>query len=387
MVAKQLPGSIAPDQSQYVTLTDGNGNIVTPGGGTSGLVVGTTTVTGATNGYVLYNNAGLLGAQAGGGAGSLIVGTSPITGGTANYVLSVNSAGTTLANIAVRPILTANITLYVNNTTGNDSNPGTVGSPFATLNHAWNTACIYDLGENQITIQMADSATPYDSLQVYPANTAFGGTTTFVPLNGQIVIQGNLADQTQVTIGCSYVGGSYSCISLIGSWNTTVVVRSLTLSTVGVPGSGNANLYVTEFNNTSYINNVTLYNAQAGVTTFGLFAYYSSQINCYQTTGTDNITFSGYINNFAQAAINATCSIYQANFIMVGPNITLNAFAGGFYAADSSRIYATLGTIIGSATGPRFLADSISLIQTYGAGNTYLPGTLPGIVQNGAQYL
>lgn len=38
MTAKQLGGLQSPDGSQYVTLTDGNGNIVSPSGGASGLI-------------------------------------------------------------------------------------------------------------------------------------------------------------------------------------------------------------------------------------------------------------------------------------------------------------------------------------------------------------
>ena len=60
------------------------------GGGGGGLTVGTTTVTGATNGYLLYNNNGVLGSQAA-GATSLSIG-SPITGATNSYGLYVNSS-------------------------------------------------------------------------------------------------------------------------------------------------------------------------------------------------------------------------------------------------------------------------------------------------------
>ena len=60
------------------------------GGGSSNLTIGTTTVTGATNGYLLYNNNGVLGAQAA-SAASLSIG-SAITGGTNGYGLYVDGA-------------------------------------------------------------------------------------------------------------------------------------------------------------------------------------------------------------------------------------------------------------------------------------------------------
>ena len=56
----------------------------------SGLTVGLTPITGATNGYLLYNNAGVLGAVAPGSA-TIAIG-SPITGATNGYGLYVNSS-------------------------------------------------------------------------------------------------------------------------------------------------------------------------------------------------------------------------------------------------------------------------------------------------------
>jgi hypothetical protein len=43
-------------------------------------------------------------------------------------------------------------------------------------------------------------------------------------------------------------------------------------------------------------------------------------------------------------------------------------------------------TFTGSATGPRYRADSLGLIQTNGAGATYLPGNSAGSTSAGGQY-
>lgn len=51
MTAKQLPGLFAPDGSQYITLTDGNGNLTS-----TGMTIGSTTISGGGSGYVLYEN-------------------------------------------------------------------------------------------------------------------------------------------------------------------------------------------------------------------------------------------------------------------------------------------------------------------------------------------
>lgn len=90
MVTKQLGGLNSPDGSQYVTLTDGNGNLVTPSV-TGGLVVGTTPITGGSNTQIFYNNAGVLGSEAI-PSSSIVVGSTVITGGTSGQVL-YNNAG------------------------------------------------------------------------------------------------------------------------------------------------------------------------------------------------------------------------------------------------------------------------------------------------------
>ena len=74
----------------YVLTSNGTTASWTSPAITSGVTIGTTTVTGATNGYLLYNNAGVLGAVAPSSA-SISIG-SPITGGTNGYGLYVNSS-------------------------------------------------------------------------------------------------------------------------------------------------------------------------------------------------------------------------------------------------------------------------------------------------------
>lgn len=58
MTAKQAPGCLqAPDGSYYVTLTDGNGNLASAGG-SSGITIGTTAITGGATTQVLFNLSG-----------------------------------------------------------------------------------------------------------------------------------------------------------------------------------------------------------------------------------------------------------------------------------------------------------------------------------------
>ena len=74
----------------YVLTSNGTTATWTSPSSVSGVTIGTTTVTGATNGYLLYNNAGVLGAVA--PSSSTIAIGSPITGATNGYGLYVNSS-------------------------------------------------------------------------------------------------------------------------------------------------------------------------------------------------------------------------------------------------------------------------------------------------------
>lgn len=59
-----------------VTL-DGKGRVTSASSGGNGVTVGTTTVSGGTNGYIEYNNGGVLGEKATTGTGSVVLATSP----------------------------------------------------------------------------------------------------------------------------------------------------------------------------------------------------------------------------------------------------------------------------------------------------------------------
>ncbi len=85
----------------------------------------------AANADVLFTPAQV---AAGTGAG-LTIGSTTVTGGTDNQALTVG--GGTLGETPIRTLLTANANYYVA-VTGNDSNDGSIGSPWATPQHAAN---------------------------------------------------------------------------------------------------------------------------------------------------------------------------------------------------------------------------------------------------------
>lgn len=87
-----------------------------------------------------------------------------------------------------RTLLTQDTTYYVATTGSDSTGTGTVGNPWATIQHAWDTiASTLDIGAFVVTIQLADG-TYSESPSLIAAQT------------GQVVIQGNLANQTSVVL-------------------------------------------------------------------------------------------------------------------------------------------------------------------------------------------
>lgn len=103
MTIKQSTGGYAPDGSIYITLTDGNGSLVTAGG-SSAFTVGTTAITSGTSGRILYDNAGVVGEMTTSGSGTVVALTAgPTFTGTVTHptpftlgAVSVTTTGTQL---------------------------------------------------------------------------------------------------------------------------------------------------------------------------------------------------------------------------------------------------------------------------------------------------
>lgn len=118
------------------------------------LTIGTTPVSGATSGNYLYNNGGVLGQISGANLTALagLTGAADtgfyFTGAGAMSTYSLTSFGRSLGGAAtaaagvsllgLREQLSSSQTYYVDKLTGSDSNDGSIGSPWATLQHAAN---------------------------------------------------------------------------------------------------------------------------------------------------------------------------------------------------------------------------------------------------------
>lgn len=254
----------------------------------------------------------------------------------------------------VRTFLTANLTLYVNASTGNDSNTGlTSALPFKTIQGAVNS--IYhnwDFAGFTATVSVANGAFTAGASCI---NTPPG-------MNGSIAFVGNVANPAAVTVtvtnGNCFVAAGGALINVSGF---TLAATGASINTVigcGLVASGGAAI-------------------SFSATTFG--ACQTSQLYS---------GFGGNINSGAAAytiTAGGLSHMYCAGGYIgaIGSAVTLTgtpAFSTGFVTSIGSGSYAQVYnmTFAGSATGPRFYVTSLGCILVNGASLTYLPGSTAG---------
>lgn len=260
----------------------------------------------------------------------------------------------------IREKLTADRTYYVR-TDGNDSNTGlanTSGGAFLTGQAALNVAATIDFNGYTVTIQFG--------------NGTYAGAMTIPRMVGQslaskLVLRGDPTTPSNVVF-------SYSV-----GFNSAIVCGAGASARVdGIKFTGTSNTFfllardggLLEFQNTE----------------FGGSAWYQIYL-----------TMDGIVRPVGNYTISAGAVAhiglenggrFDATGDGGGATITLTGtpdFSGFAFLAATVGSIAVFNqpTFIGSATGPRYLVDSTSHIQTYGGGATYLPGNSAG---SGANY-
>jgi hypothetical protein len=139
-------------------------------------------------------------------------------------------------NIGVREVLTANRTYYVVTTGSDSTGDGSVGSPWATLQHAADFICTnLDFNGFNILVQLADGT--YDGF-VLGTPQSFLLSDTFIEWNvfqaALLTFAGNAADDTAVMIGiCAPTGGG--CIMSPTYSNVLSGIKNLTIDCRAIP--------------------------------------------------------------------------------------------------------------------------------------------------------
>jgi len=285
--------------------------------------------------------------------------TLTLLGTQSTMIVSNGSNYITTGVVPERIRLTA-ATNYFVTTTGNDSNSGSSAAPFLTIQGAINfIANNVDLAGNDVTINVASGTYTTPVLVLSP----WVGT-------GTVKIHGDTTTPSNVVISTT----SASAIT-VGDVNhahrgATLSVEGLKITT-STSGSG----IVAVGGGTAVITG----NMEFGsVVNFQISASFSSSVDIQS-----NYTISGG----ASAHINVTnnCSASLA-----GRTITITgtpAFSLAFVQTTRNGALSISGnTFSGSATGTRYSATLNSVIDTNGAGATYLPGNVGGTTATGGVY-
>lgn len=249
---------------------------------------------------------------------------------------------------------------YVNGTSGSNSNDGlTTGTAFATIQKALDVTTTWNQNGFGVSINVAPGS--YQGV-------------TLPQLNG--------------TGGCRLVGSGTSNCTISGVNQSAVLLYNSTggydisnfaLASSGVPPVGDNGCGI----QVQGPSNVTIHDVKF--------------LNCISA---HMLTLSGASLNpvgpieIAGSATNHVMAGWSAFYIHAQPPPTLIISAPGAFttfmrASDGALCVCNYASITGAAnaTGAKYNSSSNSIIQTTGGGVNYLPGTTPGTVSTGGQYL
>lgn len=255
-------------------------------------------------------------------------------------------------NRKVRERLSANRTYYVR-TDGNDANTGlsnSAGGAFATIQRAFNVAGDIDAGSNSITVQLGN-------------NGVYAGAALSSPLLGA------------------------NPISVVGSAGSP---SSYFISSAGIPLSANNGARL-NFSGVRLISSASsgLYSGNGAIITANgafemgacSFAQMYAESGIIIVGANYSIVGGAYVHWYSSTGKIVS---YQRTVTLAGTP----AFSGAFaWASMVGVLFVPLCTFTGAATGSRYIADGNGVVQTNGAGATYLPGNAAGTTNTGGQYV
>ncbi len=270
--------------------------------------------------------------------------TNSSNSGTATLTLTVNAAST-------------GSTFYVS-TSGNDSNPGTLGSPWRTIQHAANSIHAGD------TVDVF-AGTYNESVTIAVSGSAAAGPVIFQNYPGQTAV----VDGTGLAVSGSNTQGlfniedeSYVTIQGFEIQNYQTSSASATPAGIWVTGSGS---------NIQILNNVIhniVTTSEAGGNAFGIAVYGSeapasidsitisgNQVYDLKTGNSETVNVDGNVTNF----------VISNNIIHDNDNIGIDAIGFEGVSPDSAYDYARNGEISGNTV------YNISAINNPGEGNQY----------------
>lgn len=274
--------------------------------------------------------------------------------GTAGQALQTGGAGANPSWMTVRERLTGSRTYYVR-TDGNDSNAGlanNAGGAFRTVQKAIDVIAALDINTQSVTISVASSDATTGVVSVTGpwigtgTVTMTGDTTT--PSNTPLSVTGN--NTVTVTGGGRLSIGGFKC-STTTSGSGLFASRGGVINVTGKMeyACATAGLRCDEFGTINH--NLADFIVSGG----GQFQWYVSKLGLIDVRNR-TVTITG---TPAFSAAWAYCR--GGGYILCGGN-----------------------TFSGSATGPRYDAAELGIINSQGSGGSYLPGNSAGLGTNPA---
>lgn len=256
----------------------------------------------------------------------------------------------------LRPQLTSPRTYYVD-PAGSDSSDGlSSATAFATLQKAIDVVASLDLGIHDVTIALADGT--------YTSETQISGPFTGA---GHVQITGNLTTPRNVLI-------ETADIPIKVLFGANVRLRGVKLNTT----AGNTCLFVDE-GGSATLNGEMVFGG-------GARSHMSVSNRAVLTISTD-YEVDGSAIRHVEADLGASC-------ISNGNTVTFTVdqdFSAGFVTAlRASNLFFPNGVFVDSGhviAGRRYQSRSNSIITVSGAGETYFPGDVAGIISDGGLYL
>jgi hypothetical protein len=268
--------------------------------------------------------------------------------------VNFQKVGTVARAQSIVQTLTANLTYYVNGSTGNDLNTGlTTGAPFATIQKAINSVAVLNANGYAVTINIADGT--------------YAGFFIGSAINGNLNIVGNTTNWANVLINGVSGGGSI-----------TARGNGVTLTLQGV-----------ELTNGVGYGLISQAGASVNISQIVFGACSTAQIFC--DSGTVSVIGDYHItgNAVSHVAVNygsfiGTPSGFNTVTLSGGPVFTVTYQVSGIgFVRMNART-----TFNGAAgAGQRYQVTGNGVIDTSGAGASFLPGTTAGAIATGGEYL
>lgn len=270
------------------------------------------------------------------------------------YVLGVNAAGQTkrFVHSGSLDTLYSDDRVYYVRPDGNDANSGrgnTPGTAKATIAGAMATLNGIDFNGYIPQLLLYHDITYNETLSFNPVRPrsylqVIGNNTTIQPSTGN-------------AIECY----RSSFVELQGSL------------TIGAPGTGGCGLYAL---------GGFIYTASTTFLACDLAVMYCDQwgfIGVYQ-----DITISGNSAYFAYCTTESEIDLAATTYTVSGTP----AYSGAFvYSAYNSTIWRESGSFSGAATGVRYHAYGLGVIESSGGGASFFPGDTAGVAEQGGVYI